>query len=811
MANEVLSAVLTGEDSGLSKAINDIKDSVEELNDNLQETVVSATAANAALSSLDKRMGRLDQNMSGLSGSSNATRSTLLETAVAVDALGDVASVSSGDMSKLASSIDDAGVSMSSFDDESSENTSSISQMLNKTDELQNAFAQITEISDDKNDKLDIQSNKERENAESAGLLAGTMRRLNNVLSSTTLNIGAFNLNLSNMAVVLPAIVGLLGTATVAMGGFLTMIAGVVGLIGAGAFVGFAQDLNDIQQNSSEINSLFGAMEEKMSRIRDSIEEAASPITEAGDAFQDFADQVGGDLLWALSEFLRHITESLDLITRLYDAISEPLGANFNKTLDQFNQAIEILLPSIRSFVSYVSKNLGDLLVFLATQFQRMSGDLGNLVKSFIRFAKEATKLTITLLKGLAPVISIILDGVTMLMSGLNRLPESVLSSIAAFGAIIFALARLKEFLGSVVDEYGDAIANALEFDKSLEKITDSIYEQTEALSEYIQKLRETGSAIKNVSNAPNAGLRKAQSSNLQRHLSEGDSGINMSEGGANVLSSAVSSLLPFFVSLSDIFSILSNSISKLISIITPLQSSMLTLSSISTTLATAFGSLAAGVAAVLFFVFIIVDAFDILSGTLSFLAKIGKVVVGIFDVLGSVLNFVFTTVVAIVRIFRAVINVLGDMIIKGLGLDHVFSFVMSILSKIITALKTFADWIDEIAAKINKYSLGILGGSAERQDEEPTARQAKAAADMGIISEEQAKKATSNDSAKSSTSAEGMKNGKTVVNNNQTYNTNVNQQVKEEEMSAKQKRLLKEAMQEFDKESNRNTSGTTG
>jgi len=29
--------------------------------------------------------------------------------------------------------------------------------------------------------------------------------------------------------------------------------------------------------------------------------------------------------------------------------------------------------------------------------------------------------------------------------------------------------------------------------------------------------------------------------------------------------------------------------------------------------------------------------------------------------------------------------------------------------------------------------------------------------------------------------------------------------------MSAKQKRLLKEAMQEFDKESNRNTSGTTG
>ena len=35
MANEVLSAVLTGEDSGLSKAINDIKDSVEELNDNL--------------------------------------------------------------------------------------------------------------------------------------------------------------------------------------------------------------------------------------------------------------------------------------------------------------------------------------------------------------------------------------------------------------------------------------------------------------------------------------------------------------------------------------------------------------------------------------------------------------------------------------------------------------------------------------------------------------------------------------------------------------------------------------------------------
>jgi hypothetical protein len=744
MADKTLSVSLSAVKAGLNESLENLESTLEDINDQLALMSFSAASASASLKSLNAETSKLNQRLGG----TNKQGSNLAEIANAI----------------------------TNISDEGTDAIRKLGKALNKT------TGNMEETSD----------NSEK--------TSGVLGVLNTVFEGTTVNIGAFNLQLKNLIVTLPIVTGLIGGATVAVGALFTAIAGIVGLLGAGLAAGFAQDLQDIEENSAEVTDTFEAMEEKMSRIRDAIVEATEPLQIQ--AFQRLADQVGGGLLWALNQFSIQMAESVDLIFALKDAIASPFVANFNKTLDTLTNSVERLLPVIRGVSEYLAKAIPEFMRFSSVQTMRFAEEMGNLIKSFIKFGKEATKLTITIIKGLAPVITVALDVLTSILAVINKIPSSIVSLLVKITLLWIVFEKLLGKLTSAESLLGQ-IAEFMDMLQGEGSALTSVFEdQIDTLSSYNKKLRETAEVMKNVGDASDTMPPQLREQRTKKHLEKEGEGISPKEGDSGIISSVAISL-GLDVLTSKLLKT-SSSTGKLTVVLSTLLSKIPSISSVLSSLSAILGGVSASALALASVFLILVDMFDagneiitIITSSLSILIDSLIIVYQVikFLVLGAIEDLLF-----IVNQAGRFFDWLGDKIInfiKGLpggelfldtagAIDNAFSKAAGVVDGM---TKTMEKANEEQAKGISEGTSNLLGRAS--------------AGNLGSGS------ATSVKNAKSDTSAESMKQGDTVVNNTYNQEANINQNVQDPQMTAKEKRLLNEAMQEFTKDINTKGSGS--
>jgi phage-related protein len=724
--------------------------------------------------------------------------------------------------------------------------TSKLNQRLGGTNKQGSNLSQtanaLTNMSDEVTDgirqmgkglsKVNGDLEKSSENTRDFGIATNA---LNKVLQGTTVNIGAFNLQLKNLVVTLPIVTGLIGTLTTTLAGLLTGLAGIAGFLGAGIFAGFAQDLADIRDNSAEIDSLFGAMEEKMSRLKDAVVEATGPLQQ--EVFQKLTDEIGSGLLWALEQFSIQVARSVDLIFALKDAIATPFGNNWVATLEALRNSTERLLPIIEGIAKYIARSIPEFMRWSSKQTLRLSDSIGNLITSFIKFAKQATELTVTLLNGLLPVITPLIDIFTGFLDIINKIPSSTLELVVKIGA--FAL--ILEYLLKKLTESDDLLGSILDIVEGLGRaqsdLTGELKRQIGVWDSYTEKLEEVKELYKDLKFAQENMKMSEAKPRLSKQLEE-NQGVNeeasggiasgllsasalyttlsgftslsspasmagSAVGGASVAGGAlmaggdagfaIGSLMSKIPSLTGIFSSLSSVLGSVI----PSLSSLLSI------LTSAVSLLLSPITAIVLAVVAVVDAFDLLAGSLGFLVKIGRIVIGIVDILGSVFSIIFSVLRAVVAMVRTAINVIGNFIMGILQLDHVMNFIWGILNAVIHALQQFGKWIDSIAQKAHKWSLGIIGKGKDIREKSED-KSPKAPFEEKINSES----ATSTKKAKSDTSAEGMKRGDTYVEQEYNVENNVNQNVQDPDLTSKQKRVLNDMMRQFRQEAQNEATG---
>jgi methyl-accepting chemotaxis protein len=744
MADKTLSVSLSAVKAGLNESLENLESTLEDINDQLALMSFSAASASASLKSLNAETSKLNQRLGGASREG----SSLAQTANA----------------------------LTNMSDEFTDGIRKLGKELNKTT-----------------------GNMEK-TSDSSKKTSGAIGVLNTVFQGTTVNIGAFNLQLKNLIVTLPIVTGLIGSVTVAMGSLFTVIAGIAGLLGAGLAAGFAQDLQDIEENSAEVTDTFEAMEEKMSRIRDAIVEATEPLQIQ--AFQTLADQVGGGLLWALNQFSIQMAESVDLIFALKDAIADPFVANFNKTLDALTNSVSRLLPVIQSISEYLAKSLPKFIRFSTAQTMRFSKEIGNLIKSFIKFGKQATKLTITIIKGLAPVITLALDALSSILNVINKIPSSIVSLVVKITVLWIIFEKLLDRLTSAEGLLGQ-IAEFMDMLQGEGSALTSVFEnQIDTLSSYNEKLRETAEVMKNVGDASDTMPSQLRKQTTKRHLEGESGGVSPKEGESGVISSVAVSL-GLDVLTSKLLGT-SSTIGKLKVILGSVTSAFGFLTSALGTLTGVVGTLGSIISSALLsplapiiamFLFL-ADVFDLLTVTIGAVTGFVKALINIFDVVIKSIEVVGLALIILIvkplQFLHNVANATGKVLNKMTF--GVFPWLIKFLGKGVKYIGMFADWLGKVANKLKNMigSIPLLGGGGESGGESNTKEKAK-----------------STKSAKSDTSAESMRKGDTIVNNTYNQQANINQNVQDPEMTAKEKRLLNEAMQQFTQDINTKGSGS--
>jgi hypothetical protein len=752
MADKTLSVSLSAVKAGLNESLEDLESTLEDINDQLALMSFSAASASASLKSLNAETSKLNQRLGG----TNKEGSNLAEIANAI----------------------------TNISDEGTDSIRNLGKALNKT------------------------TGNMEETSDSSKKTSGVLGVLNTVFEGTTVNIGAFNLQLKNLIVTLPIVTGLIGSVTVAMGSLFTVIAGIAGLLGAGLAAGFAQDLQDIEENSAEVTDTFEAMEEKMSRIRDAIVEATEPLQIQ--AFQTLADQVGGGLLWALNQFSIQMAESVDLIFALKDAMADPFVSNFNRTLDVLTNSVERMLPVIRGVSEYLAKAIPEFMRFSSVQTMRFAEEIGSLIKAFIQFGKEATKLTITIIKALAPVIELALNILEGILQVINSIPESLKDF--ALKAIVLAVA-IEKLVDWLSDSEG-LLSGILEITGNLEdeqsNLTKAFEDGIPVISSYNEKLQDVKDTYVKLKTAQAMDREELAEGNLARHLSS-DKGIGsslpentdesrlaeMMVGGylsnkarKQIFKRAGGGILSPGASSTAGGSGLLSRIPKLSGSMSSLSSKAGSLTGILSSTAVAAGALAAGLA-----LFI-----DVGDGTLDIISELKQQ----FDVVTDILSIVWKAIkfVLIEGLSKVlyVVNLLG----KGIMfLSKAFrrSYFGRKILQIANLVSKATDEVDKALDRgLDNADTAIQG----EEEEVATQWNRLTSGISGVMPSD----GTSTDGAQSDTSAESMRRGDTYVDQEYNVENNVNQNVQDPNLTSKQKRVLNDMMRQFRQEAQNEAIG---
>ncbi len=285
---------------------------------------------------------------------------------------------------------------------------------------------------------------------------AGQMKVLDTVMkelslsgSALSVNIGAFNVSLRNLAPLVP-IVATMGSAVAVIGAFVSALgAATIALAGftAGGAIGF---LEDMQEEFDGLTDSAETLEAVMGGIKDLFVEALEPLQTAEDT-EFFVNLIEG-LADLTNRLAQAIDQMRDVFMPLFTGIADIIGDEFDNVANGIEDMMETMNPVLLNFFEWFMVKLPDALRFMARITSDLDGPVGNLGNSLLDLVTSIIRTATQVFQGLAPAFAVASDIMTELVDLFNSLSNGLLQAAVLFGGLTLAATK---FVG-----IADTIAN---------------------------------------------------------------------------------------------------------------------------------------------------------------------------------------------------------------------------------------------------------------------------------------------------------------------------------------------------------------
>jgi len=296
---------------------------------------------------------------------------------------------------------------------------------------------------------VDEASDEMDEASRSAITLAGNLGVLNSVASSSALafsnlsvNIGPFNLALSNILTQLPTILTgmstMLAIVTALVSAFVSLSL-VLGTLFAGGALAF------FEQFSSQFEESAEAMDALMSALRDLFTEALEPVMNE-ENMDLFISAIEGAAR-AVNMFAQAASQMREDVLQFVNSID----ADFAGALEAMHDSFVIMMPILEGFLEFFINQGPEIIIRFAKITKEISGDVETILTSFGGLISELLRLVSVLLAVLAPAIEIIIGSLTAFFAAFNFLPGIVKLVIVGLSLLTVAITLVAIKMASLV------------------------------------------------------------------------------------------------------------------------------------------------------------------------------------------------------------------------------------------------------------------------------------------------------------------------------------------------------------------------
>jgi hypothetical protein len=293
---------------------------------------------------------------------------------------------------------------------------------------------QLEESVEDAEDEMSKASRQAIKTAGSLGILSAVAESTSLSFGSLSVNIGPFNFALRNILTQLPAIITGMGTTlalVVALGSAFAVLAGTVGALVAGGGLLFFENFSQQFEDTAE------ATEALMGALRDLFTEAMEPLmTEAN--MDLFIDVINGAAV-VVNRFAQFFNQMRGDVLSFFDGMAVDAEAFFETLHDSF----VILQPVLESFVEFFVSGFPKALMMFTLLTERVEDKIGGMASSFGKLFVQLMEFGATVINGVAPVVSALVDTMSALFYIINLIPHGILRNIVFFGALTALIAKV--------------------------------------------------------------------------------------------------------------------------------------------------------------------------------------------------------------------------------------------------------------------------------------------------------------------------------------------------------------------------------
>lgn len=317
-------------------------------------------------------------------------------------------------------------------------------------------------------------------------VLDTVMQELSLSGSALSVNIGAFNVSLRNLAPLVPI--------AASMGSVVTVAAALASAIGAAAvaFAGFmaggaVQFFNDLQEEFEGLTNDAQTLEAIIGGLRDLFAEALEPLEgEAGAEF--FVDVVEG-----VADFVNRLAQAIDQMRDNFMPLFTGAADIINDEFDEIANAVSLMMdrmtPILLGLFDWFMKRLPDALEFASRVTQDLVGPANNLGESLIQLLGSVIETATTVFQGLAPAFSVAIDLARELVDLFNVLSNGFLQAAIFLGSLTFA-ARKFVGIADTMANIGISAANtAIQMGKTMSNAGGAVAALNDALSNQFKHL----------------------------------------------------------------------------------------------------------------------------------------------------------------------------------------------------------------------------------------------------------------------------------------------------------------------------------
>ena len=378
-----------------------------------------------AVETISKTLDSVDQSIQSLQNSFSGLDASMASNTVSSQAQESQIQDAQRAMSRFDNQIEDAQRSLSALTGQQFVNVSSAATMAGSTQLAAKA--------------LDNMGEEALESGGQLKFLETVMDELALSGSALSLNIGAFNVSLRNLAPLIP-IAASMGTAVTIFGALAANIGAATVAFGALMGVGALAFAESIKKEFGLVNEEGATMQAIMGGIKDLFVEALEPLNNMENA--DFFVNV----IEGLADLTNRLAQAIDQMRGAFMPFFTGIAEITNNEFDEIATAIQDTFiqatPVLLDFFEWFMDRLPGALRFMTDTLVTMQGPISSLGDSIFSFLQAIIDVAVHISQGLAPAFSVALDFATTLINVFETLSNGFLQATLFIGGMVFMLTK---------------------------------------------------------------------------------------------------------------------------------------------------------------------------------------------------------------------------------------------------------------------------------------------------------------------------------------------------------------------------------